>query len=572
MNAIHDSQETNRFGMSLVSHAERYVAEKATCGILRFTCIALVVLSIPFIATAETKHPLETCSREEIQQQLFSITPPIDFCVNPNADEFEIEIGVSDRATLISALHILGNTSEPVVLRIVSSVPLSGDECRAVADISWLDELDLHRCGISDDGLSHILNTTNIRSLIMPRHLSDTQLKAIKSWPPRLGGLDSSGNALPDESWKALSHANRLAVVDVVSDASPTELSSTAWETLRGLPCLQCLRINATTEDISQLESLPGLTTIILVGDDQHRFCVGSKSAKVLGKLAQCESLYFWAANITPDVLQELGRMKSLRELKLDNCIVEQSEQSKFNCLKQLRSLELPYTNVTPSGLRSIGELNELEFLSLIASGADDAGTKHLAKMQNLSALYLSQCQVTDQGIVQVASLPKLKTLELQSTLVSDKGLKYIASEGRIQNLGLRSTRITSQGITRLSLLPKLRLLDLSEVNVDAVALKSFAHAQSLTRLYLADCNLDDRSLRDVEQIPHLESLDISNNPGITSSAVNRLTRHPRLVAVSIENCALEGANERVLNGYLNVVDSQSVNVAKTAPDDSISK
>jgi Leucine-rich repeat (LRR) protein len=400
----------------------------------------------------------------------------------------------------------------------------------------------------------------------MPKLLSEKQLKELTNWPPKLLRLDANNNLLPDECWRSLADAERLVIADVASDVRSNGLPLAAWTTLRNLKRLRYLRTNATKEDISRLESVPNLTSIVLVGDDQRRIAIGPSEARILVNMSRCDSLYLFAMNIDAGVLETLGGMSSLARLSLVKCIIDPSEQVNFRHLQCMKRLELPGSNISRSGVQSIGELRNLELLNLAACDIDDAAILQLAHMRRLSAIRLGQCPVSDRGISVVASLPQMTSMELQSTQLSDNGLRAIVREGRVQSLGLRDTQITTDGIKELAALPSLNLLDLSDIDVDATTLRSLQHAPELQSLLLVHCDLDDQCLESIASISHLESLDISQNPRISDTGLKHLVRHPGLKSISIDQCNLENSSTQQLKQRFDLVGSDAVAIAKPTP------
>ncbi len=102
---------------------------------------------------------------------------------------------------------------------------------------------------------------------------------------------------------------------------------------------------------------------------------------------------------MTPEVVTEIGRLHSLKDLTLHITRMTDAEIANLRGLSSLQTLDLSRTNVTDAGLENLTGLHHLKALILNDTELTDAGLKNLRELNLLERLELSETWVTGVGI-----------------------------------------------------------------------------------------------------------------------------------------------------------------------------
>lgn len=193
--------------------------------------------------------------------------------------------------------------------------------------------------------------------------------------------------------------------------------------------------------------------------------------------------------NLDDDALEELPRLKNLRELQLH------------------------YSDITDAGMVRVGACGTLHKLVLTAERVTDYGLAHLSNLESLQELILAGMPaITDEGLAFLVELPELRSLSIircpgigphlgkrleglklefldleQCRSVGDEAAAGIAKLPELKHLNLNFCEaLEDEGIGKIAALPKLEVLTLHGVSrMSDVALTAIARLKSLKVLHL---------------------------------------------------------------------------------------
>ena len=129
---------------------------------------------------------------------------------------------------------------------------------------------------------------------------------------------------------------------------------------------------------------------------------------------------------------------------------ITDAQLTELGKLRDLRSLYLQNTAITDQTLARMTGLSQLDSLSLYNTRISDAGLRHVAQLPSLSRLEIGLTQVTDAGLAPLVDLPMLQRLYLKSTAISDAGVEHLRQMTRLQELRIQGTQITADGLAEL--------------------------------------------------------------------------------------------------------------------------
>jgi internalin A len=124
--------------------------------------------------------------------------------------------------------------------------------------------------------------------------------------------------------------------------------------------------------------------------------------------------------------LEQVGRLTSLQQLRLDESSVSDAGLAHLSALGNLAQLNLEGTHISDAGLAHLKGLTKLSILDIDGTRVTDAGLVHLEGLTNLSTLRLDGTRVTDAGLVHLKRLTNLSELSLSGSKVTDAGVKEL--------------------------------------------------------------------------------------------------------------------------------------------------
>lgn len=234
-----------------------------------------------------------------------------------------------------------------------------------------------------------------------------------------------------------------------------TEIGGDFLEKLSQLSTLEELDLRYTgvePQDLSRLGGLKQLKRILLPFDsrtdewlialkrlpsiahlDLHDLpALSPKSLSLLATMPNISDLNVRLDDISDHQLGELGRMKTLKALKLTgdqkNTRVTDIGVEQLRDLPYLTNLEIEDFPLVTGTAFQTGFLN-LRTLSLERCGVTDVGVKTLSRLSGLCLLNLRGNKITDQCLNSILELRNLTDLDLCATTISVSGVDTIEKD-----------------------------------------------------------------------------------------------------------------------------------------------
>jgi thioredoxin len=173
------------------------------------------------------------------------------------------------------------------------------------------------------------------------------------------------------------------------------------------------------------------------------------------------------------DLLQKLGSMVVLRELRAVNTAVTDAGAPGLAAFTELRVLNLRGTRVTDSGVRNIAGLTELRSLNLAHTRITGAALEVVGTLRGLMSLSLAGTKISGDDLRHISGLTELRSLDLQGLAVTDDDLKHLAGMTSLRGLLLRSTQVTAEGLLALPHSPNVEVVTSPEMTGDIGAVRA---------------------------------------------------------------------------------------------------
>ena len=246
---------------------------------------------------------------------------------------------------------------------------------------------------------------------------------------------------------------------------------------LKTAKCKFVIDLSGNEVHVKQLEQLNGIP--LLAGLDMQ-LCTGidEKVVDALGKLKSLRCLRLGGTSISDATIIGLSNLANLRSLDLEVCENISDDSMPFiGGFRQLRCLNLKKTafeklKITDKALVDLSSLEHLELLILYGNRLTDAGMSDLAKLTQLQFLDLSLVGITDKGVHALAPLKRLKTLSLlyntgfSGPLLTDDCTTTISSFKDLKHLSLVGAKISASSIAELGKLKELKYLEVQYTRI----------------------------------------------------------------------------------------------------------
>jgi outer membrane protein assembly factor BamB len=232
---------------------------------------------------------------------------------------------------------------------------------------------------------------------------------------------------------------------------------------------IDCIGIELTPACVRQLSGLPKLVGLDL------QLCRGLTNDVLMeiGKLTTLRALRLAGTEIGDSDIHNLTSLKNLQSLDLEVCEgISDASMPEIAKLVELRCLILKKTafeklKLTDVGLAALKPLGQLEVLSLYGNRVTNEGMQYVAEFEKLRVLDLSLVGINDSGVQALSPLEDLEQLYLlyntgfAGPLLTDQCIPTIQSFEKLQHLNLVGAKVTDESVDRL-----LSLKDLSELEI----------------------------------------------------------------------------------------------------------
>ncbi|MBN1974168.1 MAG: hypothetical protein JW787_11050 [Sedimentisphaerales bacterium] len=294
-----------------------------------------------------------------------------------------------------------------------------------------LDYLTLPPQGISDVGLTYLGQLSNLKHLDVSRvHFVDPKMDsgyytdngvAELSKCKLLEELTIGSIGMTDEGMSHIAELTNLKWLGLFGCSNVTNKGIEKLKTLKSLQYLSIYESNITIGGLSSLNELSNLTDLQLQNVQQDNTGLDISKLKNLVDLSITTNRKRIGTEIVYDKLNNsdlacLANLNKLKRLQLPGFGLDDNGLKYFSSLKNLEFL-----NIYCEGESSI----------------TDAGIKHIAGLSNLNRLMIKDGHFTDKSLEYLSGMPALTWLELTSDFAfSNKAIKnFQAKNPNIEHL-----------------------------------------------------------------------------------------------------------------------------------------
>jgi hypothetical protein len=284
-----------------------------------------------------------------------------------------------------------------------------------------------------------------------------------------------------------------------------------------------------------------------------HRAKVADADLARLVELPQLESVRINSQSISDKGVANLARIRTMRELSLDNvgitgigirCLehlsaledltlsgqsITDDVVNEISRLQSLRSLRLLRTNITPVSISALEKLTNLEFLAVCDNPhIGDEVLRCAARLPKLERLNLRRTDCTDKGLAKLSQLKNLRVLNVgECPRISDDGIGSISEVVELRVLDLSHIPLGDSGVALLRNLHKLEVLNLNHTQITSAALDELGKLSNLRQLEFYGTSVADDGLPQLQTLTQMEFLELG--PYVSLEAASELkTYMPR--------------------------------------------
>jgi uncharacterized protein (TIGR03067 family) len=248
----------------------------------------------------------------------------------------------------------------------------------------------------------------------------------------------------------------------------------------------------------------------------------------------------FW--DVPAEAWQHIGRLSSLRELRIVASDVRGRPFEQIGGLKNLRRLTVINSKCSPTDLAQVGGLRNLEHLDIAFTVFDENDTWRSGQLGQLTP---GEREQIDRYL---ASRPAGQAEQyrrmIEVAVLTDRALQHLRGLKRLRTMKLINTNITGSGLDCLKDLPALEELDLPLIAFSADVARVLGGIQSLRRFRYAD--VTDECLAEIARLSRLEELELFGD-GVTDRGAEHLRRLVKLRKLSIRGSQMTDGGLRQL-------------------------
>jgi Leucine-rich repeat (LRR) protein len=386
-----------------------------------------------------------------------------------------------------------------------------------------LEELIAKYCRIDDNGLNEIGKMKSLRI------------------------LDLEGNSMTNDGIHHIANLTQLRSLNLYNCESLTLLDFSILK----LEELEVLSFSCDVYADEALDAMKNIKQIYQCCYAYHRQLLVKESATVYYQQARNDhirmdllpvsltSLHLYS--IFPSVIDisSLSRLCNLKTLDLGmdiNYLDFSKLIDQIVKLKKLQNLTLPENFVLTE---DFVKLESLELKSLtISNTINYGGYDSMYFLNSISTLtYLDFSYVNDLSLRCIIYLPQLRHLNLKSCSFVD--VQYLSYLTTLKNLNLSETLNTSKIIPHIKNLTLLKTLNLNHCkNISTKEMKIIGTLTSLKVLNLGFCSkINDDDMILIKQLINLKRLDISSCNKIKNDGFVLIKEFKRLKYLALHNC-----------------------------------
>lgn len=178
---------------------------------------------------------------------------------------------------------------------------------------------------------------------------------------------------------------------------------------------------------------------------------------KEVAKLATIETLRIGNSSIysrdgrvkrvalTADGWRALRELPKLRELTVNDTLVDEAAMKEIGQLRQLSTLYLAHNDITDAGVRHLAGMTQLTSLGLLQRGTTDESIPTVMRLQKLEILLVDQTGLTDAAVKQFATLPKLAEVDVRAEKITPEGVKALTACKTLRRLTVHQRQVSAE-------------------------------------------------------------------------------------------------------------------------------
>jgi hypothetical protein len=185
---------------------------------------------------------------------------------------------------------------------------------------------------------------------------------------------------------------------------------------------------------------------------------------------------------VTDEVLSAVGKVHTLRALKLEETDIDDDRMKKLDNLVDLQFLDISYNLIKGPGLLYLKASKDLRYLNLGGYTVDRDLGQYLTQFPKLGCLILFRDRIKDSDLASIAKTQTVKELQISNNNdITDDGIKALVPLKHLLKLDVSDTKVTPTGLLVLKGTPLVRIhIDNCFNNKTSLALlhKSFPQAE----------------------------------------------------------------------------------------------
>lgn len=275
-------------------------------------------------------------------------------------------------------------------------------------------------------------------------------------------------------------------------------------------------------------------------------------SRETLEMMAELPELRTIDVSFTPGSsaipLPPIASRKQLRNLKLENHILQPGDVDKIVQCQELAMLEINVDDVSCDELAALDALPKLDFLRISGPLTEEvvASWRHITQ---LTFLHLDQ--VDRVSAPRLADLirrnPNLQQVHLKGANCTVEVCEALKECQELGQLWLAGSKIDDEGLVELRLLPKLGDLDIRGSQVRGTAFKGTGSFPALLYVTAGGSQIDDEGALHLSKLAMVHTLDLSHT-NITDVGCEHLGRR-EFTDLLLSNNRITDVGASALNG-----------------------
>ncbi|HDZ20920.1 hypothetical protein LCGC14_0315680 [marine sediment metagenome] len=454
-----------------------------------------------------------------------------------------IEPAEPTRASDVVAVDLSGTSivdEELVFLRAfpklrrlsLKGCPVSDYGMIQVGKLTMLEQLDIDKImGITDVGMRRLSGLAKLRSLALyGGRITDAGMAHLSKLT-ELRSLSLRGANRVRYGFKHLPQFRHLEKLDL--------RGTTVWDAdlpkyLGSLKTLKKLRLawGTTDELLAALAEIPGLEELEL----SRTRSITEKGLDRLGRLKSLRSLRLWRMTLSEAAFERIASLPALEELKIVELKIAEGSTVE-GCLKRLAGAK---------GLRVLH----------LGSRISDEAMVHLAELANLEELR-GLGGIGEQGLGHLVRLKKLRRLQV-SVRVSQASLRRLSAMTQLEEIRILGHTMTDADVAELAKMTHLRSVSIYSDHLTGAALASLAGLTETRSAYIGGKGITDEDLRHLAAWTELEDLSLQTS-SVTGSGVRHLSGLKKLRSLRLIG---GGLTDEGMVGFADLVQLESLDLA----------